>query len=737
MTAPHPGLPEASPDVAGELALEQAHVDRVYAELEKASRRAADVEADGMARGRTSRTGDVRDEEMTGLFERDALVYAAARRRSMIDRQYEGLVFGRLDLGDEHSTADEREVRYIGRLGVRDDDYEPLVVDWRAPAASAFYRATPVDPMGVLRRRVLRCKGATVVGAEDDLMVPEAPDDIVVLGDGALIAALTRSRGRQMRDIVATIQRHQDEAIRAPSRGVTEITGGPGTGKTVVALHRAAYLLYSERRRFENGGILVVGPSAAYTAYIERVLPSLGEESVALRALGDLVEGMTAKRLDSPEVAAIKGSLRIRRLLSRLTSRPPAGAPNVFRSFVAGIAVRLDDAALRRVRSEVLRTHQHNLATDAARSALAEAAWRSVRQGERDEFLDAFDASRDVDEFMATWWRQVDPRELLLSLADTEHVYAVSRGVLDHEEGAAVAHSYRQALEAGTWSVSDAALVDDLVARLGTVQRADREDVGFYDIEELDELSQWGVIDVRAGVDRRVPVEETQSEITPADARERLMMGRIDRPSGYAHVLVDEAQDLSPMQWRMLARRGRAASWTVVGDAAQASWGDLAEAARARDEAFSGQERRAFHMDTNYRNAREIFDYARDVILPLVPDADIPDAVRETGIDPVDRVVEGSLASAAADAVDELLSEVEGSIAVIAGGRWAERLAGLDGAGSGRVQLMDPLSTKGLEWDATVVVDPEGIVEESPGGVRVLYVVLTRAAHRMHVLRPS
>ena len=488
MTAPHPA-PDTSPDVAAELAHEQTHVDRVYAELEKASLRAADVEADGLARGRTDRTGDVRDEEMTGLFERDALVYAAARRRSMIEKQYEGLVFGRLDLGTEQSTAEEREVRYIGRLGVRDDDYEPLVVDWRAPAASAFYRATPVDPMGVVRRRVLRCKGATVVGAEDDLMVPEAPDDIVVLGDGALIAALTRSRGRQMRDIVATIQRHQDEAIRAPSRGITEISGGPGTGKTVVALHRAAYLLYSERRRFENGGILVVGPSAAYTAYIERVLPSLGEESVALRAMGDLVEGMTATRLDSPEVAAIKGSLRIRRLLSRLTSRPPQGAPREFRAFVGGHAVRLDEHVLRRVRSDVLRNHQHNVGTDAARTGLAEAAWRSVRQGERDAFLDAFDGSRDVDEFMASWWRQIDPRELLLGLADTDHVYAVARGVLDHEEGAALAWSYREALELGSWSVADAALVDDLVARLAPVQAAEREDVGFYDIEELDDLS--------------------------------------------------------------------------------------------------------------------------------------------------------------------------------------------------------------------------------------------------------
>ncbi len=736
MTAPHP-VPDTSPDVEGEIAHEQAHVDRVYTELEKASRRAADVEADGLARGRTSRTGDVRDEEMTGLFERDALVYAAARRRAMIDKQYEGLVFGRLDLGTEQSTAAEREVRYIGRLGVRDDEYEPLVVDWRAPAASAFYRATPVDPMGVLRRRVLRCKGATVVGAEDDLMVPEAPDDIVVLGDGALIAALTRSRGRQMRDIVATIQRHQDEAIRATSRGVTEISGGPGTGKTVVALHRAAYLLYSERRRYENGGILVVGPSAAYTAYIERVLPSLGEESVSLRALGDLVDGMTATRVDSPEVAAVKGSLGIRRLLSRLASRPPAGAPREFRAFIAGNAVRLDEQVLRRVRSEVLRGHQHNLGTDAARTAVSEAAWRSVRQGERDVFLDAFDSSRDVDEFMASWWRQLDPRELLLSLADTDHVYAVSRGVLDQEEAAAVAYSYREALALGSWSVSDAALVDELVSRLGAVQEVDREEVGFYDIEELDDLSSYGVVDVRAGVDRRVPAEESYAVVTPADARERLMQGRIDRASGYAHVLVDEAQDLSPMQWRMLARRGRTASWTVVGDAAQASWTDLAEAGRAREEAFAGQERRAFHMDTNYRNAREIFDHARDVILPLVPDADIPDAVRETGVEPVDRVVDGSLAEAATQAVEQLLHEVEGSIAVIAARRWQDRLTALDGAGNGRVQVIDPLSTKGLEWDATVVVDPDAITEESPGGVRILYVVLTRAAHRMHVLRPA
>ncbi|MEO7269904.1 MAG: helicase [Knoellia sp.] len=737
MTTTRPGATDTSADVAREIEIEQAHVDRVYAELEKASLRANAVEADGMARGKTMRTGDVRDEEMTGLFERDALVYAAAKRRAAIEKQYEGLVFGRLDLGDMETPPADRDIRHIGRLGVRDDDYEPLVVDWRAPAAAAFYRATPVDPMGVLRRRVLRCSGATVIGAEDDLMVPEAPEGLVVLGDGALIAALTRTRGRQMRDIVATIQRHQDEAIRAPSRGVTEISGGPGTGKTVVALHRAAYLLYSERRRFESGGILVVGPSSAYTAYIERVLPSLGEDSVSLRALGDLVDGVTATRLDQPEVAAVKGSLRIRRLLSRAATRPPEGAPTQLRVFINGHAVRLDEAVLHRIRRQVLRSSQHNVATKHAREELVQAAWKSVRQGERDEFFDAFDSSRDIDEFMQSWWRQLDPREVLLTLADTDHVYALARGVLDHEEAAALAHSMREALSLGSWSVSDIALIDDLSAKLGQVQEPEVEERGFYDIEEYDDLSSYGVLDVRAGVDRRVRDDDNRSAVTPTDARDRLLHGRIDRASSSAHVLVDEAQDLSPMQWRMLARRGRNASWTVVGDAAQASWGDLEEARSARLEAYGTQQLRGFHMDTNYRNATEIFDYARDVILPLVPDADIPVAVRETGIDPIDRVVEAPPVASAEAAVDELLSEVEGSIAVITPARWADRLAHLDGAGNGRVQVIDPLSTKGLEWDATVVIDPDAIIDESPGGVRVLYVVLTRAAHRMTVLRPN
>jgi DNA helicase IV len=721
-------------EIAKEIAHEQAYVDRVYAELAKAARRAGLVEADGLARGRTDRTGDVRDEELTGLFERDALVFNAARRRTTLESQYEGLVFGRLDLDQPGLDGEPREARYIGRLGVRDDEYEPLVIDWRAPAAAPFYRATPVEPMGVIRRRVLRCKGSEVIGVEDDLMVAEAPDDMVVVGDGALLAALTRSRGTQMRDIVATIQRHQDEAIRAQARGVTEITGGPGTGKTVVALHRAAYLLYSDRRRFESGGILVVGPSAAYTAYIERVLPSLGEESVTMRSLGDVVDGVTAVRLDSPAAAAVKGSLRMRRVLARAAHDAVPDAPATFRAFVGGRAIRLDAPVLDRIRAQVLRNHQRNHALPAVTRALAEAAWATHREGERDEFLDAFEDHLDVEAFLRQWWPQVDAREVLLWMTDSARVRRYGQGVLVSGEAELLADSFARALETGEWSVADVALIDDLTSRLGVVQDEPAEERGFYEIEEYDDLAQYGVAEVRATRQGAAPATVRQSQRTQ-DPRDRLLHGRIGGPDEYAHVLVDEAQDLSPMQWRMLGRRGRYSSWTVVGDAAQASWPDAAEAARARSEAFGSQERRLFHMDTNYRNAREIFDYAADIVRRDVPDADIPAAVRETGVQPVEVAVDPQGLVAAAEAeVDRWVDEVEGSIAVVAPAAHAEALAGLTGAGAGRVQVIDPMSTKGLEYDATVIVDPDEIAAESPGGVRVLYVALTRAAHRMSVL---
>ena len=757
-----PGSRGASPvstksipdELAREIAVEQAHVDRVHEELEKAGVRADSVQAEGLARSHFGRQVEVGDAEGAALFERDALMFHAAKRRTALDTQYEGLVFGRLDIDhamlraaavdansnghhrpSDGSSGGDREIRYIGRLGVRDDDYEPLVIDWRAPAASAFYRATPTQPMGVLRRRVLRSRGTVVIGIEDDLMVPEAPDDLVVVGDGALMAALTRSRGERMRDIVATIQAHQDEAIRASARGITEITGGPGTGKTVVALHRAAYLLYSDRRRFESGGILVVGPSGAYTAYIERVLPSLGEDSVILRALGDVLDVVHTERFDPPAVARTKGSTRIRTLLGAAARGRVPGTPTEFRAMVAGRPVRLEMRELDRVRSQVLRQHQRNTGTSAAQAALGEAAWASLGiTGDREakeEFLDKWEDHLDVEAFMQVWWPQVDPREVLLWLGDPELVHRHARGTLRDDEIEPLAASFRLALETGTWSVADVALVDDISARVGPVQEAPKEERGFYEIEELEDLSQYGVTEVQPVVSA---ARDSGAPLVLTDPRDKLLAGRIGKPDEYAHVLVDEAQDLSPMQWRMIGRRGRYASWTVVGDAAQASWPDAGEAAAAREEAFGTQARQQFHMDTNYRNAREIFDYAAEVVRREVPDADIPQAVRETGIDPVEGALGADPALSVRAAVESLLGQVEGAIAVITPATHADVLAPVAELGEGRVQVIDPMSTKGLEYDATVVVDPDEITRESPGGIRVLYVALTRAAHRMTIL---
>ncbi len=300
-----------------EIAEEQRHVDRVYARLATLREEAERTHREGYRLARARTPGS--------LVERDAMVYHAAMRLRALDSEYEGLVFGRLDLTD-------REVRHIGRLGLRDTDYEPLVIDWRAPGAAAFYQATAEEPMGVVRRRVIRCSGPKVLDVEDDLLDVDAAKsrrhaDVKVVGDGALIAALARARGRRMRDIVATIQREQDEAIRAPASGVTLIEGGPGTGKTAVALHRAAHLLYRDRRRFEGGGILLVGPSPIFMSYVERVLPSLGEDTVELRAMGEVVDGVTSDRLDPPALAALKGSVRMRRLLMRAVREGPPGAP--------------------------------------------------------------------------------------------------------------------------------------------------------------------------------------------------------------------------------------------------------------------------------------------------------------------------------------------------------------------------------------------------------------------------
>jgi DNA helicase IV len=708
-----------------ELEAEQQHVDRVYARVEEAARSASRIAVDGHQRGQAQNVGRVRDEEQTGLYERDVLVFAAARRIAELDAEHEGLVFGRLDSdqGDETeaaSTAAELDKLYVGRIGVRDAEYEPLVIDWRAPAAEPFYRATATDRLRVVRRRVLRNKGPRIVGLEDDLLAPErAPDDLPVMGEGALMASLSRARGHTMRDIVATIQAEQDKAIRAPARGVTVIGGGPGTGKTVVALHRAAYLLYSDRRRFERGGVLVVGPSAAFMAYIERVLPSLGENTVSLRAVGELVDGVKATAVDDADVAAIKGSLRMRGLLSRAARDRVPGAPSTLRIFVGGTTIELDANQLDNVRRNALRRTPRNRATAEARKGLIAALWtrfpddlRNGRYADRESFGDIVTDLPAYRSFFSAWWPVLTPGAVLRWLGDARRATRWSRGDFCHAEIERLARAIRSTDE---FTIADVALLDELSTVLGRppVAEAGRDE----EFDWLEGLSD-GVNEVLTTSERRARAAAA------ADA---------DEPDDYAHVLVDEAQDLSPMQWRMVTRRGPQASWTIVGDPAQSSWPDPDEARAAMDSMLQHLQRHTFRLSTNYRNSAEIYSFAGEVIRREIPDADLPDAVRRTGVEPEHRVVDaGKVAEAAADAAGELLQLVEGTVGVIVAPKLRSQvdsvLADLDDP---RVVALSPLESKGLEYDAVVVVEPDRIVSDTLGGVRALYVVLTRATQRL------
>jgi DNA helicase IV len=702
-----------------ELAQEQAHVDLVYARLSEATRSAQQVATAGRALYQSDRGSFVREEDGTGLYERDVFAFQAAKRLAVLDAEHEGLVFGRLDRTDG-------EVRYIGRIGVRDADYEPLVIDWRAPAAEPFYRATPTNPMHVVRRRVLRCRGDRVVGIEDDLLDGDADSsDLVVIGDGALLAALTRARGHTMRDIVATIQAEQDEAIRAPWQGFTMISGGPGTGKTVVALHRAAYLLYSNRRRFESGGVLVVGPSRIFLNYIERVLPSLGEESVTLRSIGAVVSDVlpiNGDRMDPPAVAAVKGSLRMVPVLRRLVQEPPQSVPLELRVSWHGHVLVLPPDALARLRADVLAHHRYNQGREAAERALLAALWR-IRPAEeeidREEFDEQVGGTAPFQMFANAWWPAVSAVEALRRLADPALLRRLSASILSPAECALVSGSYQPANgDALDWTAADGALLDELANLLGPVPEPEDRDVPIF-LEGGTEVPE-----LITTIERLTSTREVDPFATPHET--------------YAHILVDEAQDVSPMQWRMLRRRGGSASWTIVGDPAQSSWTDAEEASRALSEIIASAPVRRFRMSTNYRSPAEVFDLAGRVVVAAFPEADLPTAVRSTGVEPALRAVApDELLNALSETVAELLGLVEGTVGVIcpplrrpAVDRHM-RYAQLE---NDRVVVVSPLEAKGLEYDAVLVIAPDEIVAESPGGIRSLYVALTRATQRLVTL---
>lgn len=711
---------------AREIAAEQAYVDEVYVQLEASMVNARALATEGRNRGKLEHEG--------GLVERDAMVFQAAKRIAQLDAAHEGLVFGRLDLDPSIDALP----RYIGRIGVRNAERDVLLIDWRAPAAGVFYQATAASPSGVVRRRVLRSLHRTVIGVEDELLDDQADTDLPIVGEGALMAQLSRARDRSMHSIVATIQAEQDQAIRAPGKGVVSISGGPGTGKTVVALHRAAFLLYSDRRRYEGGGVLVVGPSGVFMRYIERVLPSLGETAVALRSLGEVVGGIRATRHDEPAVADVKGATRMAELLRRIARQHAPGAPTSFRIYWRDETIVLDPGLLGRLRRQLMSQGRRNRQLPRVAKTLLDAMWRQVtgergKERGREAFDDDMLGHEGFVEFASAWWPPLDAPTVFGWLRDPEFLARVGEGVVSREDQALLLKSWA----VGGLSIEDVPLLDELRYALGDVpQRTDDE-------RDLDETGM-----LEGGVDLQELTTISEREYAPGGLAWSAPTHRIE-DDGYAHVLIDEAQDLTPMQWRMVGRRGRAASWTIVGDPAQSSWPDAPEAAAARAAALEGKELHEFHLSTNYRNSAEIYSFAADYARRVGLDADLPDAVRRTGEEP--RVVGpvDDLEAAVREAVASIAGRVEGTVGVVVPvarrsevnawlASWPEVAADAPNAraavdssvtpsGEDRIVVLTGLDTKGLEFDGIVVVSPQEIEDESATGRSTLYVVLTRA----------
>lgn len=720
--------PSPTTTLQREIAAEQRHLDRVYARLAQLRTSAARAEKEGYQLARVGNLG--------ALVERDAMVFHAARRRHTLDAEHEGLVFGRIDLRDGSHL-------HIGRIGVRGERAEPLVVDWRAPAAAAFYQATPADPKGVVRRRTISSSGERVVRISDDLLDPAAaPSGMPVVGEGALLAHLTRATGRGMRDIVATIQQEQDRAIRAPASGVTFVSGGPGTGKTAVALHRAAYLLYSDRNRFAGGGILVVGPSTVFVEYISSVLPSLGEDAATLHSLGTLFPGVTATRTDPVPVAAIKGSLRMCRVLERAVRDAVPGSPAELRLLYRGELLRLTTAELNRIRNRALpRGARRNEVRRAGFDGIFDALWAQAQRLRIDSlpdqrtFEDELADRPDFRDFLRAWWPRLHPRHVLEWLAEPRRLRSYAAGILTDAEIRLLLDSFATLATDGP-TVADVALLDELDELLGRPPRPARRPRDPF-------LVAGGVRELSTRADREAAARAAARE-RPEDYRD------------YAHVVVDEAQDVSPMQWRMIGRRGRLASWTVVGDPAQTAWvGDRDELVRAREQALGRRPRHRFTLTTNYRNSAEIFAVAAETIREIAPDLELPRAVRSTGVPPVTLAVPAvALPATTVAQVRAMLAEVEGTVGVITPVSRRDEVTGwLTELAGPRLQVVDSLQAKGMEYDGVVLLAPAQIRAEAAAavsrdtgpmaadaaiaraakeaGVRTLYVALSRATQRL------
>ena len=713
------------------------------------------------------------------LVERDVVMGTALHRLDQLAIGDQSLFFGRIDYrANGHGTGD---TYHVGRLAVSDEALNPLVIDWRAPVAEAFYRATGVEPLGLSRRRHVAIRANEVSGVEDEyfadangeLDLPESEvrsateeglvdGGLALGGPGALLAALGRARTGRMGDIIATIQGEQDQIIRSPLAGVLLVQGGPGTGKTAVALHRAAYLLFTHRATLERQGVLVVGPNPLFLNYIENVLPSLGESGVTLSTIAGLVTNVEVRAVDPEEVDQLKGDLRMAKVLARaLRTRERALRHDVEIPVGRAIVVlraRYSEEVVERARR---RPGNHNQ----RRSAVGRELATRLANEYRDRFV--HDASEEVNavgelaelirstpqfkEALQRIWPRLSGQELLHDLLGAPALLkAAGKDVLSEKEIELLYRPRFTSSEEIAWTKADAALIDEARVLVGPRRRPrplpKPNDPGVLDGVDLDAYS---------GVHRAAALREAQ-RLAVAQSQE------LDEAEfvTYGHIVVDEAQDLSPMELRVLKRRDLTGSMTIVGDMGQAttasssaSWDVLLNVLAPR------RTPSRVDLTVSYRTPEEVLNFAAATLLAATPELEPPRPVRRAGTLPtVKKVSEDEFNSALVDLTRvEIDAVAPGRVAVIVSSKRVDEIVST--LREGGLEAVDPRDQEskglsadlvvlaaeganGLEFDAVVVVEPGQIANRgaldatgvTPRGLRTLYVALTRPTRRLAIV---
>lgn len=727
-----------------ELAHERDYVAGLYARLEELR------EEKRRQLAQVRRAGAVGT--MQNVSERDAFAALYEDRLAQLDAVDDRLVFGRLDL-------DSGEAQYIGRIGLTTEDLQRLMVDWRAPEAGHFYQATAFDRQGVRRRRHLILQGRDVKAIEDDVLDADMlTEDESLQGEGALLAALNSKRTGRMSDIVSTIQSEQDRIIRSSISGAVVVQGGPGTGKTAVALHRAAYLLYTHRDRLKSAGVLLVGPSSSFMKYIERVLPSLGETGVVMASLGRLMPGINAVPEADADVAAIKGRLDMAAVVANAVSnRMRVPAQNRILE-VDGRKLTLTPRQVRRARERARATGKpYNEArvtfVKILLRELTEQMTELVEAGnlgnnaDRSYLAEDVRTARDVRIALNLCWMPMTPEKLITDLFSKPEILEFCTPNLTPAERALL-----QRPADAPWTESDVPLLDEAAELLGELDPAAGRGLAQQEHDRARDLAnakQTLVNMQAAGVDPLMSAEELAEQNQEQEARlTAAERATSDRTWAFGHIVVDEAQELSPMQWRLLVRRCPLKSFTIVGDIAQTSSVAGANSWQGALGPMFGDRWQLEELTVNYRTPSQIAEAAVRMANAAGLVVSAPKAVREGRWAPIiDEVADGGIVDRLVEVLPEELEALDGGLlAVIADGDllpaataalrgvYGRRIGTGAGSYEQDIVVISPREAKGLEFDGVVVLEPSVMLNHEHGKVGDLYVAMTRATQRLRLI---